>query len=227
MILFCIPYAGGSSAFFVNIKRELELCCKVVLYDYPGHGTRMGEELLTSMDEIVSDASSAFDKAVCNDEEIILLGYSMGSIVAYEVAKRASGHKLKHLFIAAMEPPHILSNKEWKCDFDNAEEFYKLILHYGSFGFEQIRDPRFRDIFLKLIKNDFRCIFNYNSENMNAVSCDLTVMNSSEDIDAETAEQWCRYTNGKFDMHNFCGNHFFLTDNVRKFAEIICKKIAN
>ena len=74
---------------------------------YPGRESRIRETPIASAHKLADQLLQAI--APLADTPLALFGYSMGGILAYELATRmqASGHSPTHLFIAARQPPHL------------------------------------------------------------------------------------------------------------------------
>ena len=76
--------------------------------DPPGRLHRLGEPPIEKIDEYVSNAMRAM--SALPDTPCALMGYSLGAVVAYEIAQRLAalgmGDPL-HLFVAASPAPHL------------------------------------------------------------------------------------------------------------------------
>lgn len=84
--LFCIPYAGGTSASYNTLTQFLAgEPIDVIALEYAGHGTRVKEPAYDSFDAMASDISNMISKRRIREIPYAILGYSMGSIVAYEI----------------------------------------------------------------------------------------------------------------------------------------------
>ena len=57
-LLFAIPYAGGHSLVFRNLKNLLNDHVRVEMLEPPGRGKRAGEPLLKDLNYIASDLYS-------------------------------------------------------------------------------------------------------------------------------------------------------------------------
>jgi len=108
MVIYSFPYAGGSAFMYSKLKNRLKNLSDWVSIEYPGHGARMGETLISNMDELVEDSYLQFINKY-NREDFILLGYSMGASVVYEILKRIKGTPfemhLKHVILCASDCP--------------------------------------------------------------------------------------------------------------------------
>ena len=104
----CIPYAGGTSASYNTLTQFLaEEPIDVIVLEYAGHGTRVKEPGYDSFDAMASDIFHMISKRRIKEIPYAILGYSMGSIVAYEILTKyiPSTDLPAHIFLAAHFPP--------------------------------------------------------------------------------------------------------------------------
>ena len=84
--LFCIPYAGGNASFFNNLKKYLEDSVEVYNLEYSGHGIRRREAFYHDFEELLIEVKEQIETHRKKDVPYAILGYSMGSLAAYELA---------------------------------------------------------------------------------------------------------------------------------------------
>lgn len=84
--LFCIPYAGGNASFFNNLKKYLEDFVEVYNLEYSGHGIRRREAFYHDFEELLIEVKEQIETHRKKDVPYAILGYSMGSLAAYELA---------------------------------------------------------------------------------------------------------------------------------------------
>src|SRR5262245_15104907 len=87
--LFVVPHSGGSPGEYVRWADQLPEM-DVAGIQLPGRGGRLSEQPLTSMDEVVT----AVIENVHFAAPFILVGHSLGGLVAYEVALALRDRKL-------------------------------------------------------------------------------------------------------------------------------------
>src|SRR5690625_1083296 len=106
LTLFCLPYAGGSARIFESWASVLPDAIDVVPLELPGRGLRFRDRPSDRLEPLVADLSdSVLDTT---DGPFALLGYSYGSILGFEVARRlhhVHGRAPQHLVVAAMRGP--------------------------------------------------------------------------------------------------------------------------
>ncbi|MEK7017057.1 thioesterase II family protein [Bacillus sp. FSL R9-9410] len=82
--LFCLPYAGGSASMYYQLKGYMHKIVDVIPIEYSGHGERISENYYASFKNMVDDIASKIIDYL-DDDQFSILGYSMGSLVAFEV----------------------------------------------------------------------------------------------------------------------------------------------
>ena len=84
MILFCLPYAGGSEVAYYKWKKYLHPSIELIPIELKGRGKRFNEIFYESLEEAVDDIfENIKDKIINNDYAIY--GHSMGSLLSYEL----------------------------------------------------------------------------------------------------------------------------------------------
>lgn len=107
--LFCFPYAGaGASAYRLwpnHLPTSVELCA----VQTPGRESRLRERPFTSFRDLIEAAVDGLEPSC--DRPFAFFGHSMGSLVAFEVARAlvARGNTPPvHLFVSGQRAPHLL-----------------------------------------------------------------------------------------------------------------------
>ncbi len=83
--VMCFPHAGGFAFQYIPLGKFLQHRLEVEVFEYCGRGSRRGEVAAASIHAIATDACRA---VVYHDGPTILVGVSMGAVVAFEVARR-------------------------------------------------------------------------------------------------------------------------------------------
>lgn len=110
MQLFCITYAGGSAKFIREFADLLPKEIECIAIEYTGRGERFKEAMYESFDEMVEDVEKQINMQVDTNTEMAVWGYSMGSLVAYEIVSRKLLIKQPiTLFVAAHFSPTVSS----------------------------------------------------------------------------------------------------------------------
>jgi medium-chain acyl-[acyl-carrier-protein] hydrolase len=104
--LFCFPHAGGGTHAYAKWAQALPEYLDVVAISPPGRGTRIREP---PVEDLNAMATAIFDGVKLQaDIPFAFFGHSLGSIIAYEVARRLASAGLPLpvlMFVSAHEPP--------------------------------------------------------------------------------------------------------------------------
>src|SRR6185369_7818116 len=106
--LFCLPYAGGSSMVFHKWKKYLNSEIELRAIELAGRGRRIHESMYQDRAEAVEDVFQLIKDEI-RQSPYALLGHSMGSLIAYEVAQKIRANKLPeplHVFFSGSSAPH-------------------------------------------------------------------------------------------------------------------------
>ena len=221
MKLFCIPYAGGSQLYFRRLKQALSGQIECISLDYAGHGMRFDDHLAGSFEEIIEDIDTQIKNDLKCFEKFALFGYSMGSIVAYEIAKRYS-EQVQHLFVAAFQAPTHLKDRKYTLHSSLWNEF---LIKFAHLDHRILTDPRYRRIFLEPLKNDFECLCGYSVKDHNKLCCGITVFYGTEDVFGDDIREWEKYTEKDTMVCALPGGHFFLQENLNTITDTITIRI--
>ncbi|EJQ37425.1 hypothetical protein IEE_05211 [Bacillus cereus BAG5X1-1] len=224
MILFCLPYAGGSEASFYQWNDHLSKSIKLHSIPLKGRGSRFNEDFYESLEDAVDDI---FDniKDKIGENDYAIYGHSMGSLLAYELYYKIKemGHNIpKHIFFSGHRAP----NRERKKDISFTlpdEDFKNKIIELGGTPEELISNQELFELFLPILKSDFKIVETYKyKERMDKIECDISVLNGKNDsISLEEVLDWKNHTNGNFRTYYFEGNHFYINHNMEEIMSIL------
>lgn len=89
--VFCLPYAGGSSATYRSWRRHAPAGLTIVPVQPPGRRERLDEPALTSAVAMAEQAAAAMLPVLRGPYS--LFGISMGALVAFELAHHLSARQ--------------------------------------------------------------------------------------------------------------------------------------
>lgn len=111
--LFCFPYAGGSAVAYNKWKKYNNTNIEIIPIELAGRGKRFGEELYDKIEDAVDDVYEIVKSNI--NGPYGLFGHSMGSIIAYELARKINNSNLpnpEYIFVSGRKPPHIEENEK-------------------------------------------------------------------------------------------------------------------
>src|SRR5262245_5073431 len=104
--IVCFPYAGGGASLFKEWWKLVPPDIDVIAVQPPGRENRFTESPYRRLQPLVSAVVESLQAYVARP--FALFGYSMGALVAFEVARalvREHESSLRHLFVAARACP--------------------------------------------------------------------------------------------------------------------------
>src|SRR5438094_1120625 len=84
--LVCFPHAGGSASYYHAMSQALAPSVEVLAVQYPGRQDRYGEPFVTDIRALADRVVESLRP--WTDRPFAFFGHSMGSIVAFEAARR-------------------------------------------------------------------------------------------------------------------------------------------
>lgn len=232
--LICISYAGGSAQEYKIWGSIICENIEIIPVVLPGHGKRLKEKLLKSIDSMVVEAYGQI-KSYLN-EEYAILGHSMGAIIAHELTNKITEKGLpspKCLFLSGRQAPH-LPTKIKKIYNSPEEKLKDRVLEYGGTPAEIFVNPELKDIFIPIFSADFDAVDKYEEEfkeqSKPVLETDFVVFTGSDDkLTTEQLAGWQQYTKNEISIQCFPGGHFFINDkdNVVQIIKIIENKLIN
>lgn len=226
--LFCLPFAGAHADPFRAVAKARTEAGHgpAVTLTYPGHGARMAAPVETSVVGMARDALAGIRERLEPGEPVALLGYSMGSLVAYELSflLAEAGHRVSHLLVMASTPPNILTSPVLSIDSDD-----ELIAHceqYGLIDTAVFASPELRRTFAPSLRSDILAVSRYAQEQEAArrlaplrripAETALAVFCGDADRTVDRPLAWGELHDGDPAVHRYAGGHFFINDHPER-----------
>lgn len=214
--LFCFAYAGGSASFFKNWAGQAAAGIEIIPVELPGRGSRYGERLCRSLDELMDDV---FRQVIKNmdgrSSEYVLFGHSMGTLVICELIQRLQQRtdipEPLHVFFSGRYPPH---NKPFN-QLHNlpTDEFKRCIAELGGTPGELLDDREIFEIFEPILRADYQVLETYEYKQPEEKwNFSISVFYGSKDREIQEYDysEWRHYTNESCTFYEFDGDHFFI-----------------
>lgn len=220
--LICFPYAGGDSTAFEKLKEALAPDIQVIGMEYPGHGTRFREKLPETWDELLTDMSARL-RGLEVEGHVSLLGYSMGSLVSYELIRRGVlPWKVENVFLLSHSAPHMtLVDPIWTTGDD-----FEIVTRMQSLGgFQRINkeivnSKYFQLKYMKPLKADYFLLQNYQAGEHGQENIPANVYYSELDHSVCNVEAWREYFS-EVTFQKKGTDHFILKDHYEDIARMI------
>ncbi|SCB73280.1 Surfactin synthase thioesterase subunit [Chitinophaga costaii] len=223
--LFCLPYAGGSAAVFNKCREFTGSNISLHPVEMSGRGTLMAQPPYATVEAAVADVLMRIREELHNGP-YALLGYSMGAVLAYELALKIKEQHLPapvHLFFLGKGAPDVQLPVERTYHWLDDHSFKKMLLEMGGTPPEFFQYPELQEFFIPLLRNDFRLAeTDFSLRKVTTHACDISVLlGKDEKVSVESADAWKYHTTGACHVSYFEGGHFFLNNNVEKVMTLI------
>lgn len=224
--LFCLPYAGGSAASYFRWRKTINPYIEIIPVELSGRGQRIGTPLYRNFEEALEDVYSQVISQINHDEEYIIFGHSMGSLIAFELGFELLDHgysKLMHMFFSGSKSPDLESEKNNYYNMPDSV-FLECLVSYGGMSDEILFDEQLMKFFLPILRSDFNVVETYKFRRRGRkLPCDITVLSGEQDIHVKKSELvgWGKHTNERCCMYQFKGGHFFVNDNMNDVINLV------
>lgn len=224
--LYCFPFAGGSATYYSSWSKYFRGPIEIIPVQLPGRGPRMAEPAPTAIEDL---ADQITDRIALADTSPLLLGHSMGAILAFEVARRleAIGLPTTNLFVSGRPAPPLVRPVEAVSQLPRAE-FVQVLREYGAADDEVLSHNELLDVLIPMIRADFAMIEAYRYRPGPLLSCPIFAWCGTHDpeVDPTAIQGWGEMTIGGLKMLVRSGGHFFIADHVPEIARIVHDAVA-
>jgi medium-chain acyl-[acyl-carrier-protein] hydrolase len=213
MRLIAFPYAGGGASVFRRWIGDLghSEWLDFAVIQLPGRENRIAEPPYRDLTLLLNELQFALKPLI--SLPYVLFGYSMGALLAYEVALRlaASGRIPRHLIVAARTPPYRMSPRASTVRLSQ-EAIVEKVKRLGGAAPDLIESGLFQQHFLPTLQADFTLVDSFYRSYPQILPCDLLALGGSQDpeVSTEHTQAWAAATGRNFGVKMFEGGHFFL-----------------
>ena len=225
--LFCFAYAGGSASIFhswpIKLAPEIEVCA----IQLPGRGNRIGETLLTSLEEVAKQITEAITPYL--DKPFAMFGHCVGAILMFEVARNIclQHNKLPlHLFPSGAAAPHLYMATQ---AYTLSDEGFIDTLKFINFSSTEtlVKDPSLQELLFPSLRMDFEMAAKYRYKDALALELPITAFGAWEDVFAppNVVNRWREYSDNNFSSIIYPGGHYFLETEESAILEQISQEL--
>lgn len=226
-ILIIIPYAGGNCYSMKELKESINFI-DVQVVELPGRGRRVGEKLLTNIDDIVEDLYDNTFPLIDNYQEFYLFGHSMGALLAFLLTHLIILRTNKSpscVFVSGKGGPSFIRDRENSFSLPSSE-FRKKLKELGGCPDEVLSNEDLMDFFEPILRADFEVIERYNHKKMKRLNSKIVAFyGSEEDVNRDEVLSWQKESILPIEVIELTGNHFFIFNNKFEISKIIKKYI--
>lgn len=220
--LICFPHAGGGSTCYKALSNAISSECDVVSVVLPGRESRITEQPFTDIETIIPPLFEALESEM--QEPFSLFGHSYGSILAFEMARKASslGLPIRSLIVSGRRSAH-LGRRELLLHKLPPQEFMAAIRHLNGTPDEILKDEAMMSLFLPCLKADLQTNEMYSPLTGRMLQCPVHAIMGRDDTEVNESEllAWRELTSGLFSHTVLEGGHFYLQTHFKAFVQQI------
>ncbi len=210
-MLFCFHHAGGSaSAYYPFVGTEEDVA--VIPVELPGHGARREENQLVEWRKLIVPIANKIQllKEEYN-KKISLMGCSLGSLIAFEVAAELEKRdvEIEQLFICSHCSPDVES-PGYKTSMGKKALKKELETLSGTDD-SIMENEELLEFFLPVIYSDYKLHDNYRYDGKVLEHTRMKVVAGSHDpyFNYSNMKNWEHMTKSEYEFEEFEGGHFF------------------
>jgi surfactin synthase thioesterase subunit len=228
--LFCFPYAGAGASLYRGWPTALP-GVDVVGIQLPGREGRFAEPAPSDLGTLIEGAAAAI-APMTRDLPYALFGHSVGSLLAFEVARRLRGlpdvPAPRHLIVGARRAPHV-PNRLPRCGHLPDEEMLAQLEEIFGKGIpdEVAAVPDLIELLVPMLRADIRASEGYEYRAEPPLDVPLTAICGAGDATAlpHEVEAWGRETTGPFAFSIVPGDHFFVKTSSPQVLRAVARAL--
>jgi medium-chain acyl-[acyl-carrier-protein] hydrolase len=212
--LFCFPFGGGGTSFYLNWIENLPSEVELRLVQLPGRERRLKERPFTHMSPLVAELATVFD--VYEEIPCVFFGHSLGALIGFELARQLRRQKTTgpaHIFISGRRAPHLAEPGPPVHSLPQPA-FFEAVRRYNGTPKLVFEEPELWEIYLPILRADFSVLETYIYKKEDPLDCPITAFGGIQDSTTgyEELTAWREHTCKEFRLKMFPGDHFYLKD---------------
>jgi medium-chain acyl-[acyl-carrier-protein] hydrolase len=227
--VYCLPHAGGTAGVFRSWRELLrpDIEIRAVGYPghgrYPGHGSRLGEPLFDTIEQV---AMSVVDAVTAGPNvPYALFGHSMGSLVAFEACHMlaARGAAMPRLLIVSGHRAPRMPQSDPPVHKASDAEFVAHLRELGATPAEVFSSPDLLELMLPILRADFRACETSRPGDRSRLHINIAAYGGLGDTDTsrDGLLAWQEETTGECVVRMFPGGHFFVSDHADQVVAML------
>lgn len=215
--LWCLSYAGGGAAGWHPWAARMAGVAEVAALRTPGRESRLREAPRTHWAPIVEELSAAMAPHL--GRRHVLIGHSLGAVLAFELARRARSAGLPApaaLIVSGARAPHVSRREPDLRGLPDAELIVEMDRRYQGIPPAVRAEPELLALVLPAMRADLAVFETYACAPAEPLALPVLALGGEADphVGREDLEAWREHTRGPFAAELFPGGHFFIQSGL-------------
>ncbi|WP_432828473.1 thioesterase II family protein [Dactylosporangium sp. CA-092794] len=221
--LLVLPHSGGNAHSYAPWRDLLPGDVRLLIGQYPGRGARFSEPPPTSIDDLAGPVVRCLPP---DTGDLVILGHSMGSLVAFEVARAltGAGRPPRALIASACRPPYVPNPSPVHPERLDDDALVAAIKARGGTDDGILDEPELREIIMPPIRADFAIDDAYRfTADPSVLTCPVTVIGGNADpvVPAIELPGWSAVTSARTAVGLMPGGHFYFQQQLPAFLALV------
>lgn len=222
--LFCIPHAAGSANMYGDWKQDLPANIQMMPLELAGRGRRFNDELYSDFQTALDDLHKEL-RQQRSGQPYAILGHSMGSLLAYELAMLAQeeGQPPAMLFLAGQKPPHRFGDGPRYSGMSD-DELWDILLEGSQTPWdEHEHGEQIRDMYLPILRADLGLCDSYSHrKGRGRYRSPVVIMNGASDRSVQAdPQEWYELIDAPCHNITFPGGHYFIYEDHERVINTV------
>ncbi|WCM94331.1 alpha/beta fold hydrolase [Acidovorax sp. NCPPB 2350] len=230
LALLCLPCAGSSATMYLRWRRALASAdIDVVPVELPGRGARMHEPFASDYATLVRQLTETCLHAA-GGRPFVLLGHSMGSLLAYGVARRLQEMgdvSPAALVVSACAAPTRRDATRYAAPLSDERLVADLREQNGTPS-GVFSEPELLRLTLDVLRADYRICHGFERPTGgDLLSCPIhAIAGRADRIRAPDVDAWGQETRNAFSTDWLDGGHFFIREHEAAFLDTLVRRLS-
>jgi surfactin synthase thioesterase subunit len=211
--LICFHHAGGGAASFHPLRSALTdmgaaAACEVVTL--PGRGSRRAEPRHVDAQSCVQALAEELEQQL--DRPHVLLGHSMGALLAYGLSQHRVSRGLRPpeaLIVVSCRAPHQPA-PALDLQLIDDHRLATQIAHYGGLPAEVLDRPEWVELLMPTVRDDLRIVQSFRPADAPPLPCPLHIFGGYDDplVPRDALAAWSALSAQPRPVRLYRGGHF-------------------